>query len=122
MPSKSAHRILVVDDDKSIRELNTELLTRCGFEVDAAADGAVGWEALQAKRYDLIITDNFMPKVTGMEMVKKLHAAGMKLPIIMATALLQFIQNPRLEAIPMLIKPFKFAELLALVIKALSGN
>jgi two-component system alkaline phosphatase synthesis response regulator PhoP len=125
MPSKSAHRILVVDDDKSIRELNTEMLTRCGFEVDAAADGAVGWEALQAKRYDLIITDNFMPKVTGIEMVKKLHAAGMKLPIIMATALFpqeQFIQKPWLEAIPMLIKPFKFAELLALVIKALSGN
>ena len=125
MPSKSAHRILVVDDDKSIRELNTEMLTRSGFEVDAAADGAVGWEALQAKRYDLIITDNFMPKVTGIEMVKKLHAAGMKLPVIMATALFpqeQFIQNPWLETIPTLIKPFKLAELLDIVIKVLGGS
>ena len=125
IPSQSAHRILVVDDDKSIRELNTEMLTRSGFEVDAAADGAVGWEALQTKRYDLVITDNFMPKVTGIEMVKKLHAAGMKLPVIMATALFpqeQFIQNPWLEAIPTLIKPFKSAELLDIVIKALGGG
>jgi DNA-binding response OmpR family regulator len=79
------------------------MLTRSGFEVDAAADGAVDWEALRTKRYDLVITDNFMPKVTGIEMVKKLHAAGMKLPVIMATALFpqeQFIQNPWLETIP----------------------
>jgi len=125
MPSKSAHRILVVDDDKSIRELNTEMLTRSGFEVDAAADGAVGWEALQTKRYDLVITDNYMPKVIGIEMVKKLHAAGMKLPVIMATALFpqeQFIQNPWLETIPTLIKPFKLAELLDIVIKVLGGS
>jgi DNA-binding response OmpR family regulator len=45
MPSKTAHRILVVDDDKSIRQLTTEMLTRSGFEVDTAADGAAGWEA-----------------------------------------------------------------------------
>jgi two-component system cell cycle sensor histidine kinase/response regulator CckA len=125
MPGKSAHRILVVDDDKSIRELNTEMLTRSGFEVDAAADGAVGWEALQTKRYDLVITDNYMPRVTGIEMVKKLHAAGMKLPVIMATALFpqeQFIQNPWLETIPTLIKPFKLAELLDIVIKVLGGS
>jgi two-component system, cell cycle sensor histidine kinase and response regulator CckA len=125
MPSHSAHRILVVDDDKSIRELITEMLTRSGFEVDAAADGAAGWEALQAKRYDLLITDNFMPKVTGIEMVQKLHATGMQLPVIMATALFpqeQFILHPWLQAIPTLIKPFKSAELLATVDRVLSAS
>jgi two-component system, cell cycle sensor histidine kinase and response regulator CckA len=125
LPSQSAHRILVVDDDKSIRELTTEMLTRSGFEVDVAADGAAGWEALQAKRYDLLITDNFMPKVTGIEMVQKLHATGMKLPVIMATALFpqeQFIPHSWLEAIPTLIKPFKSAELLSTVIKVLAAS
>jgi hypothetical protein len=38
----------------------------------------IGWEVLQAKRYDLIITDNTMPKLTGAEMVKNLQAAGMR--------------------------------------------
>jgi CheY-like chemotaxis protein len=52
---------------------------------------------LHAKRYDLLITDNFMPKVTGIEMVQKLYATGMRLPVIMATALFpqeQFILHP----------------------------
>jgi two-component system cell cycle sensor histidine kinase/response regulator CckA len=113
-----AHRILVVDDDFSIRNLTMEMLVRSGFDVDGAADGAAGWEALQAKRYDLLITDNFMPKVTGIEMVKKVHAARMQLPIIMATAILpeeEFHLNPLLEAIPTLLKPFRPAELLATV-------
>ena len=115
----------MVDDDKSIRELTTELLTRSGFEVDVAADGAAGWEALQVKRYDLLITDNFMPKVTGIEMVQKLHATGMQLPVIMATALFpqeQFISHPWLETIPTLIKPFESDELLSTVIKVLSAS
>jgi two-component system cell cycle sensor histidine kinase/response regulator CckA len=123
MPSQSAQRILVVDDDKSIRELTTEMLTRFGFEVDASGDGAAGWEALQTKHYDLLITDNFMPKLTGIEMVKKLHAAGMQLPVIMATAIFpqeHFVLHPWLEAIPTLLKPFKSAELLSIVRKVLS--
>jgi two-component system cell cycle sensor histidine kinase/response regulator CckA len=125
MSNQPAHRILVVDDDVSIRQLTTKMLISSGFEVDAAADGAAGWEALQAKHYDLLITDNFMPKVTGIEMVKKLHAAHMKLPVIMATAIFpqeEFILHPWLQAIPTLIKPFRAAELLSTVRKVLSAS
>ena len=67
-------RILVVDDDEAFRRLNTEVLNCSGYQVDAAEDGAVGWEAIQANRYDLLITDNSMPKLTGVELVKKLRA------------------------------------------------
>ena len=97
IPKESAHRILLVEDDESIRQLTTEILVRSGYEVDVAVDGEAGWEAVQAKRYDLLITDNFMPKVTGIEMVKKVHAAQMQLPMIMATALFpqdEFTRNP----------------------------
>jgi CheY-like chemotaxis protein len=123
IPKESAHRILLVEDDESIRQLTTEILVRSGYEVDVAVDGEAGWEAVQAKRYDLLITDNFMPKVTGIEMVKKLHAAQMQLPVIMATALFpqdEFTQNPWLQAIPTLLKPFKTAELLSTVKEVLS--
>src|SRR3984957_13348378 len=118
-------RILVVEDDVSIRRLTTEMLARAGYEVEAAADGAAGWESLQTKRYDLLITDNYMPKVTGIEMVKKLHAAHMKLPVIMATAIVpqeEFILHPWLQTIPTLIKPFRAAELLSTVRKVLSAS
>jgi two-component system cell cycle sensor histidine kinase/response regulator CckA len=120
--SASAHRILLVEDDISIRELTTEMLVRFGYGVDGAPDGEAGWKALQAKRYDLLITDNLMPKVTGIEMVKKLHAAGMQLPVIMATAILpeeEFILHPWLRTVPTLLKPFRAGELLSTVRKLL---
>jgi DNA-binding response OmpR family regulator len=123
VPDGRVYRILVVDDDISVRQLTTQMLIRFGYEVDAAEDGAAGWEALVAKRYDLLITDNFMPKVTGVEMVKKLHAARMDMPIIMATAVLpqeEFILHPWLEAVPTLLKPFRGTELLSAVRKVLS--
>jgi DNA-binding response OmpR family regulator len=121
--NRAAHRILVVDDNISIRELTTEILIDAGYDVDAATDGAAGWEALQAKQYDLVITDNFMPRVTGIEMVKKLHAAQMNLPVIMATAIFpqeEFQLHPWLKTVPTLLKPFRSVELLSTVRKALS--
>jgi len=125
MPSEPTHRILVVDDEISVRQLTTEMLTRSGYEVDSAADGAAGWEALQAKRYDLLITDNFMPKVTGIELVKKIHAGSMNLPVIMATAIFpqeEFQLHPWLESIPTLLKPFRGTELLSTVRKVLGAS
>ena len=116
------NRILVVEEDISIRQLTTELLLRSGYEVDANSDGAAGWEALQAERYDLLITDNLMPKVTGIELIKKLQTAGMRLPVIIATAVLppgEFTLHPWLQTVPTLFKPFRAAELLSLVIKVL---
>jgi two-component system cell cycle sensor histidine kinase/response regulator CckA len=125
IPSKSSHRILVVDDEVSIRQLTTELLTRAGFVVDGATDGAAGWAALQARHYDLVITDNFMPHVTGIEMVKKIQAESMNLPVIMATAIFpqeEFQLHPWLQSIPTLLKPFRAAELLSTVRKVLSAG
>jgi signal transduction histidine kinase len=124
-PTKFIQRILVVDDDISIRRLSTEMLIRFGYQVDAAADGAAGWKALQGNSYDLVITDNFMPKMTGVEMVKKLHAAGMKLPVIMATAMLpqeEFVSHPWLQAVTTLLKPFRANDLLSAVKKILAAN
>ena len=77
-------RILVVEDDAVIRQLNTEVLTCSGYQVDAAEDGAAAWDALQRNNYDLVVTDNDMPKVTGVELIKKLQDTQMNLPVIMA--------------------------------------
>src|SRR5689334_19643597 len=63
-----AHRILVVDDELGIRQVSAAVLGCSGYDVDTAEDGEAGWNALQTKNYDLLITDNNMPKLTGVEL------------------------------------------------------
>jgi DNA-binding response OmpR family regulator len=62
--------ILVVEDDLSILQLSTSVLKSSGFQVDTAVDGAAGWDALHTSSYDLLITDNNMPKLSGVELVQ----------------------------------------------------
>jgi len=79
-------RILLADDEAGIRKVMTTALIAEGYCVDSAEDGAEAWELLQSNRYNLLITDNSMPKVTGLELVKLLRSQNATLPIVMATA------------------------------------
>jgi DNA-binding response OmpR family regulator len=115
--------ILVVEDDLFIRRLNTRVLVGSGYEVDAAADGAAAWRALNADSFDLLITDNSMPKLTGVELLKKLRGARMALPVIMATGALpkeEFARHPWLRPAATLLKPYTGEQMLRMVKKVLS--
>ena len=68
-----------------IRELVTDALRHSGYRVDAARDGSAAWDILQVNRYDVMVTENRMPKVTGVELLKKVRIARLPLPVIMAT-------------------------------------
>jgi DNA-binding response OmpR family regulator len=117
-PTKPACRILVVEDDSGVRQLSAQVLVGSGYHVDAAEDGAAAWEALQIKAFNLLITDHNMPRLTGVELVKKLRSARMALPVIMATGRLPteaLAQNPSLQLAAVLPKPFSIAELLETV-------
>ena len=112
----------MVDDDISIRHLNTRALLRSGYAVDAAEDGAAAWHALNTDSYDLLITDNNMPKLSGVELLKKLRAARMTLPVIMATGTLpkeEFTRFPWLQPAATLLKPYTVEALLRTVKKVL---
>jgi two-component system OmpR family response regulator len=127
-PPRSAnptHRILVLDDDDDIREIYVETLVHGGYQVDAAADGQAGWEALQVRKYDLLITDHEMPRVSGLELVKKVCSSGMTMPVIMASGLLSAEELERHTSIQIaaaLPKPFSPGELLQTVQQVLRGN
>jgi len=115
---QSGHRILVVEDESDIRNLNTEVLTQCGYRVDAAENGSVAWETIQSQGYDLVLTDYDMPKATGVDLVRRLRAARMVLPVIMCTGTLpmeEFTRYPWLQPAAMLIKPYTLDELLGTV-------
>jgi DNA-binding response OmpR family regulator len=123
-PPNSAHRILVVDDDSDTRQLSVDVLVGSGYDVDAVMDGAAGWEALQDNSYDLAITDNKMPRMTGVEMIEKLRSARMTLPVIMATGHLpvnEFARKPWLKPNATLERPFSNDDLLEAVKKVLPG-
>ena len=121
-PKNSACRILLVDDDHDLRSLNAALLVQSGYRVDTAGDGASGWRALKADHYDVLITDNTMPGVTGLELIKKLRSEDMTLPVIMASGTEpteELMQNPWLHIDAMLPKPYTITELVKTVGKVL---
>jgi CheY-like chemotaxis protein len=115
-------RILVVDDNSDTRQLSADVLAGSGYDVEAVKDGAAGWEALQADHYDLVITDNKMPRMTGLEMIEKLRSARSPVPVVMATTYLpvfEFARKPWLKPEAALQRPFSTDELLATVKKIL---
>lgn len=65
--------ILFIEDDRPISEMYARVLTRQGYHVDFAYDGAEGLQKAQAKAYDLILLDIMMPEMTGMEVLAKLR-------------------------------------------------
>jgi DNA-binding response OmpR family regulator len=119
------HRILVVDDDISIRKVNTEMLLGSGYEVDAAEDGDAAWQALNADRYDLLVTDHNMPKVSGVELLKRLRAARMDLPAILVSGVMpteELNRYPWLQIEARLLKPYTAEELLGTVAEVLRAT
>ena len=113
-----SQRILVVEDETEIRQLSAEVLARAGFAVDAAEDGIAAWEALHAKDYHLLITDHDMPRLSGLELVKRMRSARMALPVILASGTLP-MQQPQwdheLQLAALLPKPFSADQLLGTV-------
>jgi DNA-binding NtrC family response regulator len=116
-------RILAVEDEEDLRQLNADVLLDAGYRVDVAANGAAAWAALKLHHYDLLITDQFMPKLSGVELLKKIHTAHLTLPVIMATEILptwEFALHPCLQAVRMLRKPYTIEKFLAAVKDALA--
>ena len=115
-------RILYVDDDPSLRRLGELALVRMGYDVDTAADGAQGWDALQHTHYNLLITDHAMPGLTGLELSSYARVAGMRLPIMMISGSISAMQDPawaQLDIAAFLPKPFAFDALVETVERVL---
>ncbi len=75
-------RILVIDDDDSVRRMVCTMLAREGHEVHGAADGEIGAQMFQESRPDLVITDIIMPEKEGLETIRELHEVASEIPII----------------------------------------
>jgi len=118
-------RILLAAADDDLRHLNAEVLLDSGYDVDAAEDGAVAWDALQLKSYDLLIIDNNMPKLSGIDLLKNLQAVQMALPVILLSETMPAEELKRhawLQIKARLHKPCTLAKLLGTVGQVLRAN
>jgi two-component system sensor histidine kinase and response regulator WspE len=90
--AKKSKRVLVVDDSITVREVERKLLENNGYEVDVAVDGMEGWNAVRLGQYDLVISDVDMPRMNGIEFVRKMKA------------------EPRFKDLPVMIVSYKDRE------------
>lgn len=111
-------RILVVDDEPAVRDAVQRALKLDNYDVETAADGAEALKSLTVSAPDLMVLDLLMPKIDGLEVCRRLRAAGDSTPILMLTAR-DSVEN-RVEGLDAgaddyLVKPFALDELLARV-------
>lgn len=109
-------RVLVVDDDKAVRESLVRALQLEGYEVVSANDGAKGLEAAKSESPDVIVLDVMMPGVDGLTMCRVLRAEKSRVPILMLTARTETsdrVAGLDAGADDYLPKPFALDELLA---------
>ncbi|MBA2507313.1 MAG: response regulator transcription factor [Nocardioidaceae bacterium] len=109
-------RILVVDDDRAVRDSLRRSLQFNGYEVETAADGAEALARVPAVRPDAIVMDLMMPRLDGLEATRALRSAGNELPILVLTA--RDAVGDRVDGLDAgaddyLTKPFALEELLA---------
>ena len=109
-------KILIVEDDRAIREALKEGLEDESYAVDTANDGYEGYLSASADEYDAIILDVMMPEMDGFEVCRKLREEGISTPILMLTAKNQendIVDGLDFGADDYLAKPFSFEVLLA---------
>ena len=124
-------RILIVDDDIAVQATIRLLLERAGHSVVAASDGRTGLGFVEARNFDMLFLDIFMPGMDGLETMRLIHQQQPLMPIIVISGR-PIESNPatgpdiltmatRLGAVSSLQKPFKPAALLAAVADCLDA-
>jgi two-component system, OmpR family, response regulator MtrA len=110
-------RVLVVEDDASVREAVTLVLEGAGFDVDATTDGAEALDAFAPSRWDLVLLDVMLPGADGFEVCRSIRARS-TVPVVMLTARAEtadVVRGLELGADDYVTKPFEPAELTARV-------
>ena len=111
-------RILIVDDEPSVRDVMATVLLDAGYSVQTAADGHIALQIIDLAPPDLVITDVMMPHLDGWALLDKAHERNPSLPVILMSAG-DWIRRRRTAPIPdhaaFLAKPFAVEDLLELV-------
>src|SRR5690242_5026743 len=121
-PAGGRPRVLVVDDEASIRDLLSKTLALAEYDVDLAPDGRTALDRLRIMPYDLLITDLKMPGVDGLSVIREARRLKTDLPVVIITG--YSTEASAIEAVNLgvsgyLTKPFRVPRVLAVAAKAL---
>ncbi|MBI4611313.1 MAG: sigma-54-dependent Fis family transcriptional regulator [Candidatus Rokubacteria bacterium] len=114
-------RILIAEDEASLREGLAREFARRGFEVETAEDGVAADEALRARDFDVVLLDLRMPRRDGIEVLKAMRADGHEAEVVIITGHAETetaIEALKLQAYDYITKPFRLAEVLEVVRRA----
>mgnify|MGYP002630909519 CR=1 FL=1 len=117
-------RVLVVDDEESIRDLLTKTLALAEYDVETTPDGSAALGLLRASEFDLLIADLSMPGMDGLSLIRQVRRIHAALPIIIITGFSS--ESSAIEAVNLgvasyLLKPFGVPDVLAAARKALGA-
>jgi excisionase family DNA binding protein len=121
-PPAGRARVLVVDDEATIRDLLSKTLALAEYDVDLAPDGRTALERLRIIPYDLLITDLKMPGVDGLAVIREARRLKADIPVIIITGFsteASAIEAVNLGVSGYLTKPFRVPRVLAVAAKAL---
>jgi excisionase family DNA binding protein len=115
-------RVLVVDDESSMRELLSKTLALAEYDVDTAPDGRSALERLRLYPYDLLIADLRMPGIDGLHVIREARRMKASLPVIIITG--YSTESAAIEAVNLgvsayLTKPFRLPQVLAAAARAM---
>ncbi len=116
-----ADRVLVVDDEQSLRKVLAATLQREGYEVTVCVDGEEAIAALERDGADVVVTDLVMPRMDGLTLLRKVIARHPDVPVIVVTAhgrIDSAVEAMKAGAFDFLAKPFDHEELKAIIAKA----
>src|SRR5438105_5216716 len=116
-----ADRVLVVDDEQSLRKVLAATLQREGYEVTVCADGEEALTALERDGADVVVTDLVMPKLDGLALLRKVVSRHPDVPVIVITAhgrIDSAVEAMKAGAFDFLAKPFDHGDLKAIISKA----
>lgn len=123
LPDRSS--ILLVEDDRLLADAIREVLESQGYKVRQAEDGDLALEAAEAEQFDLVITDQQMATMSGLELLEQLKKTQPRLPVIVMTAFDspdRAIEAAKIGAYEYLVKPFEMDEMLELARRAVATS
>ncbi len=120
MPPQRSVNILVVDDDPTLLELLTDTLLAVGYSATPAADGMIALDLLANHKFDLVITDIKMPRMDGLQLLKRIKRHYPQLPVLFITGVATPEVIGQAEPDGWLAKPFRIAHIEQLIEQALA--
>ena len=111
--------VLVVDDERAIRELVAALLEDEGYLVRRARDGLEALNLVEGNRIDLVLSDVRMPRLDGATLARRIRQRGYDLPVILMSAVYADVDVPGVQFVP---KPFEVTRLFSAIAGALEAG